>query len=74
MAGVGVQDHMVVGPDDHRAYIVIAATVGLTWSILVLLIRLFIRLRIAGPFGWDDTFAVIATVSATDKEEASLLM
>ncbi|KAJ2973386.1 hypothetical protein NQ176_g6639 [Zarea fungicola] len=61
MAGVGVQDHMVVGPDDHRAYIVIAATVGLTWSILVLLIRLFIRLRIAGPFGWDDTFAVIAT-------------
>ncbi len=64
MAGAGVNDHMVVGPDDHRAYIVITAIVGLIWSVLVLCIRIFIRVRLTGPFGLDDAAAAIATVCA----------
>ncbi|KAJ3484070.1 hypothetical protein NLG97_g7153 [Lecanicillium saksenae] len=61
MAGAGVNDHMVVTPDDHRAYIVIAGIVGLTWSVMVLCIRLFIRFRLTGPFCLDDWAATIAT-------------
>ncbi|KAJ6785129.1 hypothetical protein PWT90_07571 [Aphanocladium album] len=62
MADAGVNDHMVVTPDDHRAYIVITAIVGLTWSVMVLCIRVFIRLRLTGPFSWDDWAATIATL------------
>ncbi|KAJ4144376.1 hypothetical protein LMH87_003260 [Akanthomyces muscarius] len=61
MASAGVDDHMVVGPDDHRAYIVITAIVGLIWSVLVLCIRIFIRTRLTGPLGLDDAAATIAT-------------
>lgn len=64
MASAGVNDHMVVGPDDHRAYIVITAIVGLIWSVLVLCIRIFIRTRLTGPLGLDDVAATIATVCA----------
>ncbi|TQV94294.1 MFS transporter [Cordyceps javanica] len=64
MADAGVNDHMVVSPDDHRAYIVITAIVGLVWSILVLCIRVFIRTRLSGPFGSDDAAASLATLVA----------
>lgn len=45
-------------------YIIIAATTGMIWTCLAWLIRLFIRLRLHGPFWWDDIFCTIATVLA----------
>ncbi|KAM3542647.1 hypothetical protein ARSEF1564_004479 [Beauveria bassiana] len=62
MAGAGVNNHLPAGPDDHRAYIVIVAIVGLIWSVLVLCIRVFIRVRLTGPFGSDDAAASLATL------------
>ncbi|KAM3506892.1 hypothetical protein MY10362_002079 [Beauveria mimosiformis] len=62
MAGAGVNNHLPAGPDDHRAYIVIVAIVGLIWSVLVLCIRIFIRVRLTGPFGSDDAAASLATL------------
>lgn len=63
MAAAGIiPNHMAAGPDDRRAYIVIVAVVGLVWSLLVLCIRVFIRLRLSGPFGADDAAASLATV------------
>ena len=44
------------------SYVVIAAMVGMIWSIMFWHIRLFIRLKINGPFGWDDIHCTIATV------------
>lgn len=46
------------------AYVVITATTAIIWTVLTWFIRLFIRLKIHGPFGWDDTHCTIATVSA----------
>ncbi|EGX93900.1 hypothetical protein CCM_02170 [Cordyceps militaris CM01] len=65
MAAAGIiPNHMAAGPDDRRAYIVIVAVVGLVWSLLVLCIRVFIRLRLSGPFGADDAAASLATIIA----------
>lgn len=46
------------------AYVIITAVTGIIWSSLVWLIRLFVRLKIRGPFGWDDTLCTIATILA----------
>ncbi|KAM3508352.1 hypothetical protein MY11210_006751 [Beauveria gryllotalpidicola] len=62
MAGAGVNNHLPAGPDDHRAYIVIVAVVGIIWSVLVLCIRVFIRVRLTRPFGSDDAAASLATL------------
>ncbi|KAM4060948.1 MFS transporter [Hirsutella rhossiliensis] len=55
--------NMVVTTSDHGAYIVIAAVLGVTWSVLVLAIRLYIRLHLNGPFGPDDAAASFGTVA-----------
>lgn len=44
------------------AYIVITAVTGLIYTLLVWFIRLFIRIKINPPFGWDDIHCTIATV------------
>lgn len=41
---------------------VIVATTAIVWSILIWLIRLFVRLKIHGPLGWDDYHSAIATI------------
>ncbi|KAK2592023.1 hypothetical protein QQS21_010294 [Conoideocrella luteorostrata] len=46
---------------DHGALITITAVVGATWTVLVCIIRLYIRLRLNGPFGLDDVAALFAT-------------
>jgi hypothetical protein len=46
------------------ACVVITATTATIWSLLTWLIRLFIRLKIHGPFGWDDIHCTTATVFA----------
>lgn len=58
---------LAVTTSDHGALIVIVAVVGATWTILVYLIRLYIRLRLNGPFGLDDVAASFATVSTMGK-------
>lgn len=45
------------------AGIVIACTTASIWSLLIFLIRLFLRLKISGPIGWDDVTCATATVS-----------
>ena len=48
---------------EHRAaYVVVVATTAIIWSLLVLGIRIFIRLKINGPFGWDDITCAAATL------------
>ncbi|WPH04555.1 Hypothetical protein R9X50_00744700 [Acrodontium crateriforme] len=44
------------------AYIIITSSTALTWSILVLLIRIFLRVKVNGPFGLDDISCAAATV------------
>lgn len=41
---------------------VAVATVGIILSILVYLIRVFVRAKIHGPFGWDDYHSATATI------------
>lgn len=53
------------GLQSVSAGIVIACTTASIWSLLIFLIRLFLRLRISGPFGWDDATCAAATVSAS---------
>lgn len=57
--------NLAVTASDHGAYIVIAAVLGVTWSVLVLAIRLYIRFHLNGPFGPDDAAASFGTVSTT---------
>ncbi|KAJ6446908.1 C2H2 type zinc finger containing protein [Purpureocillium lavendulum] len=54
--------NLAVTPQDHGAFIVVAAIVGVIWTALVYGIRLYIRLNINGPFGFDDAAASFATV------------
>ncbi|KJZ71924.1 hypothetical protein HIM_08680 [Hirsutella minnesotensis 3608] len=64
--------HLPVTPSDHGAYIVIAAVIGVTWSVLVLAIRLYIRFRLNGPYGIDDAAATFATVVAVCQTSVAL--
>ncbi|KAE8418079.1 hypothetical protein BDV36DRAFT_295482 [Aspergillus pseudocaelatus] len=60
----GDEDHssMEVTSDNHVAIIVIAAVVGLIWSILMMVIRIFLRVRLIPPLGFDDAVAVFGTI------------
>jgi len=54
----------VVTAENHQAYIIITAILGLLWTLLVFAIRMYLRLWLNGPFGWDDAAATFATVRA----------
>lgn len=56
--------NLAVTTTDHAGLIVITAVVGATWTVMVYLIRLYIRLSVNGPFGIDDGAASFATVGA----------
>ncbi|KAE8349948.1 hypothetical protein BDV28DRAFT_151413 [Aspergillus coremiiformis] len=51
-----------VTPDNHAAFIVIAALVGVIWSIFIIGIRIYLRLRLTPPLGLDDAVAVFGTI------------
>lgn len=57
--------YVQVTPDDHSAFIIIAALIGLSWSILIIGIRVYLRLKLNPPFGLDDVAAVFGTVNIT---------
>lgn len=44
------------------AFVVITATTAIIWSLLVLAVRLYLRLKINGPMGSDDYTCIAATV------------
>ena len=46
-------------PEDHSATLWIAAALGLTYVLFVVLIRIYIKWRV---FGWDDGLIVASTV------------
>lgn len=50
------------GLSDGPAHIIITNITGIIWSLLVFLVRLFLRIKINGPFGWDDAACAAATV------------
>ena len=58
-------NRIVISADNHEAFIVITAVLGVIWAVLVMSIRMYIRLRINGPFGFDDAVALFGTVRAT---------
>jgi len=49
------------GLTDPAAYVVIITATAIIWSLLVLAIRVFLRLKVNGPCGWDDLACVMAT-------------
>ncbi|KAE8373280.1 hypothetical protein BDV26DRAFT_272384 [Aspergillus bertholletiae] len=51
-----------VTPDDRSAFIIIAALIGVSWSILIIGIRIYLRLKLNPPFGFDDVAAVFGTI------------
>jgi hypothetical protein len=63
MASTGGGPRIIVSAGDHEAYVVLAAVSCLTWTLLVFIVRLYLRLRLNGPFGHDDTAASVATAS-----------
>ena len=63
MASTTGGPRLVVSSRDHEALIVLTAVICLTWTILVFIVRLYLRLRLNGPFSYDDWAASVATVS-----------
>ncbi|OGM40971.1 hypothetical protein ABOM_010488 [Aspergillus bombycis] len=54
--------YVQVTPDDHSAFIIIAVLIGLSWSVLIIGIRVYLRLKLNPPFGWDDVAALFGTI------------
>ncbi|KAB8231088.1 hypothetical protein BDV23DRAFT_195668 [Aspergillus alliaceus] len=64
--------YVQVTPDDHSAFIIIAALVGLSWSIFIIGIRVYLRWKLNPPFGFDDAFAVFGTIIGTVQTAVTL--
>lgn len=54
----------VVTPDDHSAWIIIAAALGLTSSLVFGAIRVFVRQTISPQYGLDDISLAASTILA----------
>ncbi|TQB70899.1 hypothetical protein MPDQ_007993 [Monascus purpureus] len=52
----------ILTPTDRRGVVVIAATLLMSWMVLLFLIRLYTRLGINGPLGVDDLLTGIGTI------------
>ncbi|KAF7595509.1 hypothetical protein BBP40_005845 [Aspergillus hancockii] len=66
------KSYMVVTPDNHVAFIFITALTGLVWSVFIIGIRLYLRLRLSPPFGYDDAVALIGTVIGVAQTSVTL--
>ncbi|KAB8211015.1 hypothetical protein BDV34DRAFT_185978 [Aspergillus parasiticus] len=64
MTFASYEDHssLEVSSVNHVAIIVIVAVVGLVWSLLMIVIRIFLRVRLIPPLGFDDAVAIFGTV------------
>ncbi|KAF2164777.1 hypothetical protein M409DRAFT_24682 [Zasmidium cellare ATCC 36951] len=54
-------------------YIAIVSTTAIIWSILVFLVRAFLRMKVNGPFGWDDGACAAATIFGTSFSTIALV-
>lgn len=50
-----------LGLNEPEAYVVITTITAVIWSLLTLCVRIFLRLKVNGPFGRDDAACAIAT-------------
>jgi hypothetical protein len=57
----------VITATDKSGSIAIAATLFMSWMVIVCLIRLYMRLTMNGPLGMDDWAAFTAGVSQASK-------
>ncbi|MCJ1244296.1 hypothetical protein MMC30_001494, partial [Trapelia coarctata] len=68
MSSTGTAPMEQITAEDHGAYIIITAGMLISWTILVFLMRMYIRFRIngksAGYFGHDDTAFTLGAVIA----------
>lgn len=55
------------------AYIVVVTVTAVIWSLLVLGIRIFLRLKVNGPLSWDDGCCIAATILACMHSVLTLL-
>jgi hypothetical protein len=53
----------VVSTTDHAAWIIIAAAIGITFGVVCLMVRFYVRIVISPPFSPDDHVHTAATVS-----------
>ncbi|KAH8427164.1 uncharacterized protein LDX57_004879 [Aspergillus melleus] len=54
--------YIEVTPDKHGAFVIIASLVGLIWTVFIIGIRVYLRMRLTPPFGWDDVAAIFGTI------------
>jgi hypothetical protein len=59
--------------DDHRPWIIIAAAVGVSFTMLALISQTFIRFFVLAGWGLDDSLTVASTVSTPDDQSALLV-
>jgi len=52
----------IVEDDDHRAWILVAAALGVSFTLVTLITRILIRLFVNRGWGLDDTLCVVSTV------------
>ena len=53
----------IVTEDDHRAWILVAAALGVSFTLVTILTRILIRLFVNKGWGLDDTLCMGSTVS-----------
>lgn len=59
----------VITPTDHGGIITITAAVGLTFAMCSMLIRVYARTAINGPWSHDDTALTLSTVSELSRSK-----
>ncbi|MCJ1469213.1 hypothetical protein MMC07_007846 [Pseudocyphellaria aurata] len=63
----------VITPTDHGGLITITAAVGLTFALCSMLIRLYARAAINGPWSHDDTALALSTVMCVAQSIAKMV-
>lgn len=66
MPGDDTSSSVVDSPSYESHVVLISVAVGMIWTLLIFSIRVFVRFRIAGPFGSDDLAAGLGTVRMID--------
>lgn len=56
---------LVITDTDKRGAVVVVAVVTLSFLLVAFLLRIYVRLRVSGPWSYDDTTLSIATVCSS---------
>lgn len=57
------------GLSDAAVHITITATIAMSSTLVTLAMRILLRLRVNGPFGWDDYACMVSSVSKVKTPE-----